>query len=84
MLSVNERFARWLRLCGYSQKEIADQLGRNKTYVTRLKTGERRPNLDDAVRIEILSGIPAVAWAVQTPGRYSTHAKTRRQKTKVA
>lgn len=84
MLSVTERFARWLRLSGYTQAEIAKQLGHNRSFVTQLKTGVRRPTLDDAVQIEILSGIPAAAWAIRTRGVPGTRLKPRINKARVA
>jgi plasmid maintenance system antidote protein VapI len=77
MLSVTERFTRWIALSGLTQTEIARQLGRHKSFVTQLKNGVKRPTLDDAVKLEVMTGIPAVAWAVSL--RVVSRTRKRRQ-----
>jgi plasmid maintenance system antidote protein VapI len=80
MLSVTERFTRWIALSQLTQTEIARQLGRHKSFVTQLKNGSKRPTLDDAVKLEVLTGIPAVAWAVAP--RAINRTRKRRQASK--
>lgn len=63
MLTVQDRFREWIARSRLTQQEIAVRLGRHKSFVTRLKTGELRPTLDVAVQLEALTGIPAVAWS---------------------
>lgn len=77
MLSVTERFTRWIALSQLTQTEIARQLGRHKSFVSQLKNGSKRPTLDDAVKLEVLTGIPAVAWAVAP--RVTRRSSKRRQ-----
>lgn len=84
MLSVTERFTRWIALSQLTQTEIARQLGRHKSFVTQLKNGVKRPTLDDAVKIEVLTGIPAVAWAVSPRVRFGSAHKRRARKPLVA
>jgi transcriptional regulator with XRE-family HTH domain len=67
MVPVTERFVRWLRLSRLTQVEVARQLGRHRSFISQLKKGVKRPTLDDAVKLEAMTGIPAGAWA--TPRR---------------
>jgi len=79
MLNVADRFTRWLersRRAGLTQAEIARQLGRNRSFISQLKSGIRRPTLDVAAQIEEMSGIPASAWATTRVTSGSTEKPT--------
>lgn len=84
MLTVTERFTRWLHLSRFSQADVARQLGRNRSVITQWKTGVKRPTLDDAVRLEAITGIPASAWATTRRLLSGSRVKTNGRKAKVA
>ena len=56
---VHHRFARWMRLMGLTTVQLAAQLNCNRSFVSLLLTGRKRPGLTTAVKIEKLSA----AWS---------------------
>ena len=46
----------------FMQREVAEYLGIHFTFVCQLVAGKRSPGLDNAVKIERLTGIPVEAW----------------------
>ena len=63
MKSGPEQFKDWMHRRRFMQKEAADYLGWHESYVSHLLSGKRLPGLDNALRLERLSGIPVEAWA---------------------
>lgn len=55
----------WLQRAHRNQKTFARELGVSEVMVSYLVTGERKPSIDVAARIETLTGIPMRAWATQ-------------------
>lgn len=47
----------------FMQREAADYLGWDETYVSHLVAGRRVPGLDNAILIERKTGIPVEVWA---------------------
>lgn len=56
------QFKDWIKRRGFLQQDAAEYLGFDETYVSHLCTGARTPALDNAVKIERLTGIPVAAW----------------------
>lgn len=44
---------------------LAKQLGVNRSYVSLLRSGERRPGRDLAVRIERITGVPVESFVLE-------------------
>jgi transcriptional regulator with XRE-family HTH domain len=47
-------------------KQLRDKLGLSKSYASELTSGQRRPSLDLAFRIEREFGVPVSHWAPDT------------------
>lgn len=47
----------------FMQREAAEYLGWDETYVSRLLSGTRVPGLDNAIHLERMTGIPVEVWA---------------------
>lgn len=62
MESGRKQFKDWIARRGFQQQHAADYLGFHVTYISQLCTGGGRPSLDNAVKIERLTGIPVAAW----------------------
>lgn len=57
-----ERLAQWLERAKLNQLEAAEIIGIDKTQLSQILTGKRRPGLDNAVKIERATGIAVEAW----------------------
>lgn len=53
----------WMHRRRFLQKEAAEYLSMDTTFVSQLVNGHRIPGLDNAIKIERLTGIPVEAWA---------------------
>lgn len=62
----SELFKRWMDRHGLSQRETADQLEWNETFVSKLVKGHRNPGLTNALKIKRLTDIPVEAWMVKS------------------
>lgn len=62
-LSPAERLLLWRRRQGLSQHAAALLLGVASAQLYKYETGRGRPSLDNAVRMEPITGIPASAWS---------------------
>jgi plasmid maintenance system antidote protein VapI len=58
-----EQLKDWMHRRRFMQKEAAEHLGFDVTYVSHLVAGRRVPGLDNALVIERETGIPVEAWA---------------------
>ena len=65
MKSGPEQLKDWMHRRKFLQAEAAEYLGVHFTFVCRLVSGKRSPGLDNAVKIERLTGIPVEAWLPQ-------------------
>lgn len=63
MESGSEQLRDWMRRRGFKQADAARYLGVDEPYVSVLLSGKRTPGLDNAVKLERLTGIPVEAWA---------------------
>jgi transcriptional regulator with XRE-family HTH domain len=54
--SGNNALGRWIDRHGWTRDRVAARLGVSRRYLDRLCNGDRRPNLELAVRIEDLTG----------------------------
>jgi transcriptional regulator with XRE-family HTH domain len=52
----------WMHRRKFLQKETAEFLGFDETFVSQLVNGRRQPGLVNAIVIERLTGIPVEAW----------------------
>lgn len=64
-MEARERFDRWLDECGRSRSKVAEELGSYPSQVSRIASGERRPSIDMAAKIERLTSgaVRATDWA---------------------
>lgn len=46
-----------------SKTEFAKRLGISLPFLANIEAGRKKPGLDTAARIEVLTGIPARSWA---------------------
>jgi len=58
-----EQLKDWMHRRRFMQMEMADYLGWDETYVSRILTGARVPGLDNAIHLERKTGIPVEVWA---------------------
>lgn len=63
MKSGQEQLKDWMHRRRFMQREAAEYLGWDETYVSRLLTGGRVPGLDNAIHLERMTGIPVEVWA---------------------
>jgi len=59
----HRRFSAWLDLTGKTQSNVAEDLGVSLSTVCRWVGGSRRPGINQAVKIQSVTGIPVPAWA---------------------
>lgn len=62
MHSGNEQLKDWMRRRGFTQADAARYLQFDEPYISVLTSGKRTPGLDNAVKLERLTGIPVEAW----------------------
>lgn len=62
MQSGAEQLKDWMHRRRFLQREAADYLGFDETFVSQLVNGRRVPGLENAVVIERRTGIPVEAW----------------------
>lgn len=63
MISGSEQFTDWMRRRGFNQADAARYLAFDQPYISVLVSGKRSPGLDNAIKLERLTGIPVEAWA---------------------
>ena len=63
MVSGSEQFVDWMRRRGFNQADAARYLAFDQPYIAVLVSGKRSPGLDNAIKLERLTGIPVEAWA---------------------
>lgn len=64
MREGGEQLRDWQERRGFNQRETADYLGLNEVHYSQILNGLRQPGLANAVRIELLTGIPVRSWAL--------------------
>lgn len=62
MKSGAEQLKDWMHRRRFLQREAAEHLGFDETFVSQLVNGRRTPGLDNAILIERETGIPVEAW----------------------
>lgn len=62
MKSGRERLRDWLGRSKVNQREAAELLGFTEVFLSQILNGVRRPGLENAVRIEDVTGIAAESW----------------------
>lgn len=62
MQSGPEQLKEWMHRRQFLQREAAEHLGFDETYVSQILGRRRRPGLDNAIIIERRTGIPVEAW----------------------
>lgn len=63
MQSGPEQLSDWMRRRGFTQADACRYLGVDPSYLSHLMAGRRGPALDNALKLERLTGIPVEAWA---------------------
>jgi plasmid maintenance system antidote protein VapI len=63
MHSGSEQLEDWMRRRGFKPADAARYLGFDEPYISVLRSGKRTPGLDNAIKLERLTGIPVEAWA---------------------
>jgi transcriptional regulator with XRE-family HTH domain len=74
MHSGPDQLRDWMRRRGFTQADAARYLAVDEPYVSVLLSGKRTPGLDNAIRLERLTGIPVEAWASTELGETVEHA----------
>lgn len=68
----------WIDRSGYrTQANVASAWGFSEAFLSTLVNGKRTPSLNNAVRIEQLTGIPVQSWSSSADDK-STSMKRRR------
>lgn len=62
MKSGPEQLKDWMHRRRFLQREAAEYLGFDETFVSHLVNGKRSPGLDNAIILERRTGIPVEAW----------------------
>jgi plasmid maintenance system antidote protein VapI len=63
MQSGSELLKQWIERSGYKrQADVAEFFQFKESFLSMLVNGKRVPSLDNAVKIESLTGIPVQAW----------------------
>src|SRR5678816_4513400 len=62
MQSGPEQFKDWMHRRRFLQREAAEYLGFQESYVSQLLNGVRVPAVDNAIHIEEMTGVPVRAW----------------------
>jgi plasmid maintenance system antidote protein VapI len=62
MQTGRERLRQWITRSKLQQNEAAAVIGMHPTQLNHILTGDRRPGLDTAVKIERATGIVVEAW----------------------
>lgn len=62
MQSGSEQMVDWMRRRGFNQADAARYLEMDQPYISVLVSGKRSPGLDNAIKLERLTGIPVEAW----------------------
>lgn len=57
-----ERLGQWIERSKLNQTEAAAVIGMEKTQLSHILNAKRTPGLQNAVKIERATGIPAEAW----------------------
>ena len=83
-MSGAELFKDWIKRSDFgTYTAAADYLGLDKSIVTKLANGARRPGRDNAVKLEQQTGIPVAAWGsdASDSSRGGTRRNGRKRKT---
>lgn len=70
----------WMLRRRFLQKEAAEYLGMDETFVSQMVNGKRTPGLENAVHIERMTGIPVEAWVPTEVGNSSAVESPKAQK----
>lgn len=62
MKSGIQQFRDWIKRKGFNQRDTADFFGWSESAISQYLSGDRAPELANAVKIEEETGIPARAW----------------------
>ena len=62
MMTGRERLRAWLERSKLTQRAAAEVLGMHEVYLSQILGGVRVPGLDNAVKIEDLTGIAVRSW----------------------
>lgn len=58
-----EQLKDWMHRRRFMQREMAEYLGWDETYISKLLSAARLPGLDNAITLERKTGIPVEAWS---------------------
>lgn len=70
----------WMIRRRFLQKEAAEYIGLDETFVSQMVNGKRVPGLENAVLIERMTGIPVEAWMPSEVGSTATAVSARERK----
>ena len=69
MTSGTQLLSDWIERQKVSQRKAADLIGMDETHLAHILSGNRRPGLDNAVKIERATGIVVEAWVPIDDGK---------------
>ncbi len=65
--NARERLQLWIDRSKITQLETARLIDMDPTQLSQILSGKRRPGLDNAVKIQRITGIDPSAWVPSTP-----------------
>jgi len=72
MTSGATLLSEWIDRQKVSQRKAADLIGMDETHLAHILSGNRRPGLDNAIKIERATGIVVEAWVPIDDGENGT------------
>ena len=60
--------AQWLKLSGVSTADLGRRVGRSKSFISRVATGQRQPSLEVAAKLSQETGLPAQKFLMREQG----------------
>ena len=75
-LPGRERLAQWIKRSKLDQQETAALIEMDPAVLSKILVGRRRPGLDNALKIERVTGIPVEAWQSSPEDEKSTEPAT--------
>ncbi len=83
MQSGRERLKAWIERSKMNQSEAAVVLGVHEVVLSQWLTGARKPGLDNAHRIEEVTGIATQSWLLTDLSQDEAHASVSASKRKI-
>ena len=80
MSSGPQRLRAYLERSKQNQRQFAALTRFSEPFISQLVTGTRKPSIDNAVKLEQLTGIPVACWSEHEASELVTAGGSRRQR----